>query len=255
VTKAKKAEAHENHERWLVSYADFITLLFAFFVVMFASSQVNKKKVASIAASFESYIKNGKVRQTANAAVSGGAVGTGSGEPSAEGVSRPELAAVKASLEKELSVEIGQRKIVLSLQPRGLVLSLRESALFSPGSDVIDGEAASTLNKIAAALRKLSGQPVRLEGHTDNVPIQTQKFPSNWELSTARATAVLQLLTGRFQIAPERLAVAGYADFHPVASNDTGEGRAHNRRVDIVVLSRSAVEMEPRRQSEALQTN
>jgi chemotaxis protein MotB len=109
-------------------------------------------------------------------------------------------------------------------------------------------EAVPLLSKVAEALRKLPDQPVRLEGHTDNVPIETERFPSNWELSAARANAVLELLCGRLELDPRRFAVAGYADYHPVADNSTSEGRGHNRRVDIVVLSRSAAEMEPRQQ-------
>ena len=101
------------------------------------------------------------------------------------------------------------------------------------------------LAKIAKALLKLPGQPIRLEGHTDNIPIETAQFPSNWELSAGRANEVLALLSGKFQIEPDRMAVAGYAEFHPVANNGTPEGRSHNRRVDVVVLSRSAAEMEP----------
>ncbi|HYM09672.1 MAG TPA: flagellar motor protein MotB [Bryobacterales bacterium] len=246
--KAPKEHDHENHERWLVSYADFITLMFAFFVVMFASSQVDKKKVAGISVAFESYIKDGKVHnqdfQMDPSKAAAAAAATP--EQGLEGVSRRELAPVKAELEQELAGEIGDGKIALSLQPRGLVLSLRESALFPAGSDALSPTAIPILAKVAAALRKLATHPVRLEGHTDDTPIQTAQFPSNWELSAARATAVLELLAGKFQVAPGRLAVAGYADYHPVANNQTSEGRAHNRRVDIVILSRSAAEMEPR---------
>lgn len=257
--KKKHAEEHENHERWLVSYADFITLLFAFFVVMFASSQVNKKKVASIAVAFESYIKDGKAPQKGTQ-VDEGRTGSMEGpnpnsSSTLEEISRRELAPVKAVLEQELVGEIEQGKISLALEPRGLVVSLRESAAFPSGRDTFNREALPVLEKIAQALRKLAGHPVRLEGHTDNMPIQTAQFPSNWELSAARATAVLTLLERNFEIKPERLAAAGYSDFHPIASNDTLEGRAHNRRVDIVVLSRSAARMEPRQQQEAKQSN
>ncbi len=238
-------EAHENHERWLVSYADFITLLFAFFVVMFASSQVDKKKVRGIAAAFSSYIKNGE-------AVERGVEldeGRKAVAEKSEALSQQDLGVVKARLERELSKEIVQSKLVVSLEPRGLVLSLRESALFPPGRDSFSPEGLPMLTKVGAAIQKLPGQPVRLEGHTDNVPIETAQFPSNWELSAARGTAILELLAGKFQIEPERLAVAGYAEFHPVADNRTVEGRAHNRRVDLVILSRSAAEMEPRQEA------
>ena len=244
--RRKKAPAHANHERWLVSYADFITLMFAFFVVMFASSQVDKKKVGQISAYFDAYIKDGNAKESKVAKDSPGATPKEpSSKAAAELATMGELAPVKQQLDQELAKEIAEGKVALSVQPRGLVLSLRESALFPPGQDTINPEALPILDKVAEALRKLPGNPVRLEGHTDNVPIETERFPSNWELSAARANAVLELLCQRFQLEPRRFAVAGYADFHPLANNDTADGRARNRRVDIVVLSRSAAEMEP----------
>lgn len=247
--KRKPHPSGHNHERWLVSYADFITLMFAFFVVLFASSQVNKKKVGYIAAYFEAYIKDGNAKAPEPAKVDpGGDPPEPLPNPSAELATMGELAPVKDQLDAELAKEIADGKVELTLQPRGLVLSLRESALFPPGQDTFNPEAVPILRKVAEALQKLPAQPVRLEGHTDNVPIDTERFPSNWELSAARANAVLELLCHRLQLNPARFAVAGYADFHPVANNATPEGRAHNRRVDIVVLSRSAAEMEPQRQ-------
>ena len=246
--KRRKPPSPENHERWLISYADFITLMFAFFVVMFASSQVNKKKVGSISVYFEAYMKDGNAKAAQPVREHPG----GEEAPpksSAELATMGELAPVQKQLDEDLAKEIQEGKIALSLQPRGLILSLRESALFPPGQDTFNPEAVPMLGKVAEALRRLPGQPVRLEGHTDNVPIQTAQFPSNWELSAARANAVLELLSGRLGIEPERFAVAGYADYHPVSTNETLEGRGHNRRVDIVVLSRSAAEMEPRQRA------
>jgi len=243
------SEDHASHERWLVSYADFITLLFAFFVVMFASSQVNKKKVAHIAAAFESYIKDGRVRQEGVQAAAGtrdGLAKDGAAALSPEEISRLELEPVKSTLEQQLQTEIGEGKLSVSLEPRGLVLSLRESALFPPGSDQFSADAVPILAKIAKSLQTLPSRPIRLEGHTDNLPIHTSQFRSNWELSAARATAVLELLTHKFEIRPDHLAVAGYADYHPLAGNETAKGRARNRRVDIVILSYSAARMEPR---------
>jgi len=255
IRKPKRRLERTNHERWLVSYADFITLLFAFFVVMFASSQVDKKKVARIAASFSAYVRDGRAAQKgvdSGAGPRDGASPANDRKPAPQevstldAVSRQELSPVLASLEKDLADEIGAGNVAIALQARGLVLSLRESLLFPPGHDTLNPEAVPILEKVALALLKLPGQPVRLEGHTDNTPIETPQFPSNWELAVARSNAVLQLLSGRFHIEPERLALAGYADYHPVATNDTREGRAHNRRVDLVILSRSAAAMEPR---------
>ena len=247
-SKRKKEPEHQSHERWLVSYADFITLLFAFFVVMFATSQVNKKKVTWIAAYFAAYIKGGN----AGAAEVLRDLPANFDEvlppkPSAEDAAMAQLAPVHQQLSQELTQEIGEGKVALSMQPRGLVLSLREAALFPPGQDTFNPEALPILSKVAAALSKLPRQPVRLEGHSDNIPIETGRFPSNWELSAARANVVLELFCGRFELQAERFAVAGYADYRPVSANDTSEGRASNRRVDIVILSGSAAEMEPHR--------
>ena len=259
MVRRKQTHAHANHERWLVSYADFITLLFAFFVVMFASSQVNKKKVARIAAYFEAYVEGrahqqdferpgeGAIDEEA-AAQLGEQVGNMDQVQKAalKALSMGELAPVKGQLEQELVEEIADGQISLSLQARGLVLSLRESALFPSGRDTFTPQAVPILGKIGRALRNLPAQPVRLEGHTDNVPIETPQFPSNWELSAARAMAVLGFLAEKFEIQPHRLALAGYADYHPVADNETTDGRGQNRRVDIVVLSQSAAAMEPK---------
>jgi len=252
VKRKSAAHEHASHERWLVSYADFITLMFAFFVVLFASSQVDKKKVARVAASFQSYISHGAVRQ--EGVVNQGPRATDTPDASSQALkalSMAELAPVKDSLEKELTAEIAEGKISVSLEPRGLVLSLREAALFPAGRDSFTPEARPILGKLARSLANLPNQPVRLEGHTDNVPIQTSQFPSNWELSAARAMAVLDHLMREHQITPQRMAVAGYADFHPVASNASQEGRAQNRRVDIVVLSNTAAALEPRQKPDS----
>ena len=188
-----------------MSYADFITLLFAFFVVMFASSQVNKKKVGSIAAYFEAYIRDGKVYDAGITREKDGEEISLPADASLAALTMRELAPVKAKLDQDLASEIREGKIELSIQPRGLVLSLRESALFPPGRDTFNPEALPMLAKIAKALLKLPGQPIRLEGHTDNIPIETAQFPSNWELSAGRANEVLALLSGKFQIEPDRM--------------------------------------------------
>jgi chemotaxis protein MotB len=126
----------------------------------------------------------------------------------------------------------------MRLEARGLIISLREAAFFGSGDDAINAGSLTSIGKMAAVLQTLPN-PVRLEGHTDSVPIHNSRFRSNWELSAARSIAMLEVLSTRFQIPAGRFAVAGYADTVPVASNDTDEGRAHNRRVDIVILNRT----------------
>ena len=259
MARKKKQGGHENLERWLISYADFITLMFAFFVVMFASSQTDKGKAQQVSESIRKALQEGSLPATI-ASILGGTVGdTGPGNALRKGPggTKPEaeypeprqdiLAELLPSLEhlnKELKEEIAGGKLQIKLQGRGLVVSLLEAAFFPSGEDTIDPRTYPTIEKIATAIHRLPNS-VRLEGHTDSVPIHTARFPSNWELSAARAVAMLHLLDQRFQIPLERMAVAGYADTVPAESNATPEGRARNRRVDLVILNRAGMEVEP----------
>ncbi|HEY7335467.1 MAG TPA: flagellar motor protein MotB [Bryobacteraceae bacterium] len=253
----KRHKAHENHERWLVSYADFITLLFAFFVVMFAASQADKGKAQQVSDSVKKALEGEKMSAML-AAILGGTVGdTGKGNAMLRGPGgaqkAPEekkaqpLAELVPSLKvlsEELKKEIESGQIKLNMQPRGLVVSFNQAALFPSGEDVISPDAYNGLEKVAAAINKIPN-PVRLEGHTDSVPIRTARFHSNWELSAARSIALLELLSTRFGVSRQRMSIAGYADSAPVASNETEEGRAHNRRADIVILNEQGVIGEP----------
>jgi len=129
------------------------------------------------------------------------------------------------------------------MQSRGLVISLREAAFFAFADDAILPTADSSLAKIAATIEKLPNA-VRLEGHTDSVPIHNSRFQSNWQLSAARGIAMLELFTTHYKISSQRLCIAGYADTVPVEANDSAEGRAHNRRVDIVILNPEGLSIE-----------
>ena len=139
-------------------------------------------------------------------------------------------------MNKELEAEIHDGKIEMHLEPRGLVVSLRQATFFPSGEDAIDPKTYPIVEKIAQTIRELPNS-VRLEGHTDSIPIHTARFHSNWELSAARSIAMMELLSDHFGVPPQRMAIAGYADTAPLDSNDTPEGRAHNRRVDIVILN------------------
>ncbi len=226
-----------SHDRWLVSYADFITLLFAFFVVMFATSETNKQKARKLSESVEKAF--------------GHKVPTAS---RTQPVKTPPAAAVDSQfadltpslrlLEKQLASELNAGTMHLSLQPRGLVITLGEAAFFAPGEDRVQPSAFESLAKVANALGKLPN-PVRLEGHSDSTPIHSARFSSNWELSSARAVQVLKTLEERYGTDRFRLSAAGYADTVPVEPNDTEAGRMRNRRVDLVVLSRTGSTNEP----------
>ncbi|MEI9976893.1 MAG: flagellar motor protein MotB [Ignavibacteriota bacterium] len=250
MVRRKKVVPHANHERWLVSYADFITLLFAFFVVMFASSQTDKAKVRAISYSVSQALDRGGVQAMVHE-VLGGTVddkGQGNAQMKGPGGSEPRNALAPMQLRDQelipklqyltdaLQTEIKSGKLEIRHEERGLVVSMKEAAFFPSGDDTIKPEAYSAIEKIANILRN-SANPIRLEGHTDSRPIHTDRFRSNWELSSARGIAMLELLSTRFGIPHERLAVIGYADTVPIASNETEEGRAKNRRVDLVILN------------------
>jgi chemotaxis protein MotB len=146
---------------------------------------------------------------------------------------------LKLELEKSLQLQIARREVALRQVPDGLVISLREIGFFDSGSATIQARSLPAFERIAQLLLQRPYR-IRIEGHTDNVPIHNAQFGSNWELSTARSTELIRLLITKYGFSPERLAAAGYAQYHPVASNATAEGRAQNRRVDIVVLGRWA---------------
>ena len=148
-------------------------------------------------------------------------------------------------LTQALEQEIKDGKIEVRLEPRGLVVSLRQATFFPSGGDALDPATFDSIEKIATTIRDLPNS-VRLEGHTDSVPIHTARFRSNWELSAARSIAMLEVLSTRYDIPRERMAIAGYADTAPVDSNETEEGRAHNRRVDVVILNQPVLMTQPR---------
>jgi chemotaxis protein MotB len=154
------------------------------------------------------------------------------------------LEQLKRDVEALLDADILKGLVRTHVDPRGLIISLGEGGVFDSGSDEIKPEGRKLLDTIAVSLVSV-GNHIRVEGHTDNVPISNSRFPSNWELSTARATGVLSYLIDKFGFRPELLSAAGYAEYRPVASNDTMEGRACNRRVDIVILNPAAAQIEP----------
>jgi chemotaxis protein MotB len=204
----------QSHERWFVSYADFVTLLFAFFVVLFAWAQTDKMKILS--RSLQATLDRPLPRPIPKT---------------------PELQLAMDFLSRQLRTEIEAGQMRVRLEQRGLVVSLSQAAFFPSGGDQLEPRLYPSIRKVADAVRDLPN-PIRLEGHTDSQPIHDKRFRDNWELSAARALAMLQLLNGSERIARERLAIAGYADTAPITTNETEEGRSRNRRVDIVILSK-----------------
>jgi chemotaxis protein MotB len=256
VARKKRQPEHENHERWMVSYADFITLMFAFFVVMFATSQTDKAKAQQVSDSVKQALDKGGVAAAVHEILGGTVDEKGKGNAQMKGPGGSEKAAATQQtvlaellpsmkfLNKELEAEIHDGKIEMHLEPRGLVLSLRQATFFPSGEDAIDPKTYPIVEKIAQTIRELPNS-VRLEGHTDSIPIHTVRFHSNWELSAARSIGMMELLSDHFEVPRQRMAIAGYADTAPLDSNDTPEGRAHNRRVDVVILNQQVKSIEP----------
>ena len=261
----KKHESHANHERWLVSYADFITLLFAFFVVMFATSQTDKAKAQAVQDSVKKALEGESFSQVVSVILGGAIDNKGQGNAEMHGPggaqrvpkpadekSQPAIVELLPSLDvlsKELDQEIKAGKLQMSMTPRGLVISFAQAALFPSGEDVIATDTYPSIQKIANAMKQIPN-PIRMEGHTDAVPIHNSRFRSNWELSAARSIALLELFT-KLDVSRERLSIAGYADTAPVEDNQTEAGRAKNRRVDIIILNKTGVKGEPERKPES----
>jgi chemotaxis protein MotB len=252
--RRKKHEDHEEHpdERWLVTYADMITLLMVLFIVLYAISQVDLAK-------FEKF-KAGVAKDSKGIDSKAGVLDGGEGLLDDNGNPKPEVVkqaiadinaragqaqavaaekaafqAVSDDLNAKLSAAGLDATIGTRIESRGLVITiLTDQVLFTPGSDQLTPEGAAIVDKLAGVLGQMDNA-VSIEGHTDDQPIATARFQSNWELSTARATTVLRSLVDPHGIDPHRLSAAGYADTRPVASNATPEGRAANRRVEIVI--------------------
>jgi chemotaxis protein MotB len=258
--RRKRGPARANHERWLVSYADFITLLFAFFVVLYASSQVDKRKVGRLALAIQVAFQEMGVFEASTTQVPVDAaepmpfstvqaienkeriasLGRIASRPegslgSSTGAENGDLAELETELATALATEINRREIALRREPDGLVISLHEVGFFEIGSAQMKSASLGAFDRIANLLRQREYR-LRIEGHTDNSPIHTAQFPSNWELSTSRATEIVRLLIVRDGFAPTRLSAGGFAEYRPIASNRTAEGRASNRRVDIIIL-------------------
>jgi chemotaxis protein MotB len=229
----KPRKQHGNQERWMVSYADFMTLLFAFFVVLYSSSEVDKAKMAKLSSAITAGFQDLGVGSGPGAAA---IVIPGTKPPEPQHPSQETAEAIRRKLELGLSEELKRRTVSLRSTPEGLVLSLREVGFFESGSATLRANSMDTFDRISSVLASVSSN-IRIEGHTDNIPIHTPRFQSNWELSSARATEIIRLFLTREAIAPGRLSAAGYAEFHPIADNSTDDGRRLNRRVDIVIIA------------------
>lgn len=223
-------DEHENHDRWLVSYADFITLLFAFFVVMYAISQVNEGKYRVLSDALTEAFKP---------------------EPRGDGAQRPpeaqppvpppergaadqRMRTIASELLQALEPLVKDGQVRVNESALGISVEISASILFQVAEAQLETESARALTAVARVLAGVPNQ-VQVQGHTDTAPIATPQFPSNWELSGARASSVVRLFIDN-GVAPQRLVAVGYADTRPVESNDSLAGRARNRRVTVMIL-------------------
>jgi chemotaxis protein MotB len=244
VRRHKRIE-HDNHERWMISYADFMTLLFAFFVVMYGISSVNegKYKVFSIAVNDAFGTKStgqqegdGAIHLTEQEIYFKSLVDRRNARLAEQQRKLSErMQSLMKTLNTSMEVFVKQGQMRLSQTNRGVTLDINASTLFNPAEAVLHPEAMKYLSDIARILAD-GDQAIEVEGYTDNLPIKTPQFPSNWELSSARASSVVRLFIEQ-GVAPKRLTAVGSADNLPIESNDTPEGRMRNRRVTVTVLT------------------
>lgn len=244
MARKKIEEEHENHERWLVSYADFITLLFAFFVVMYAISSLNEGKYRVLSNALGSAF--GKTQVVAIPLIEKKVVPvpaiivkqSAQQRQNLEILSRERdtLTNVARDILKALAPLVKQGKVRVTQSSRGISVEINASVLFAPGDAKLTPESGEALNAVAQILKN-DPHAIQVEGHTDSIPISTTAYPSNWELSSARASSVVRLFVAD-GIAESRLTAIGHGANFPVASNDTPEGRQRNRRVEVLILAR-----------------
>lgn len=243
--KKKHEEGHENQERWLLTYADLITLLCAFFVILFAMASVDASKFKVLAQSMSMAFGSAK---GGGENIITNFQGAGVSPVSAN----PDLVRLRENKEFEKIVKLIKnyadqnnltKSVKTSITERGLVINLSDNVLFESGRAELSPRAMEVLDRLAEMFFK-AGRYIRVEGHTDDVPIRTYKYESNWQLSTDRATNVIMYWLSKHPEMAPRFSAAGYGEHHPRATNATPEGRALNRRVEIVLLRESVAKRE-----------
>jgi len=237
--KKKQAAEHDNADRWLLTYADLITLLLGLFVILYAVSSLNASKYNEITTAFKKIFGVGKAQNQ-------GGILPHLPIPSESGSEDKSLFALMDRISSSLK-EYGEgshASVQMEVTERGLVIHLSEQLFFDSGQADIKLDAKRSLDQVAHSLLEIPND-IRIEGHTDNVPIHTFEFPSNWHLSTERAVNTAMYLIDRHGFPTKRLSVAGYSEYRPLVANDTAVHRARNRRVDIVVLRSKESKKEP----------
>ncbi|WP_420477231.1 flagellar motor protein MotD [Noviherbaspirillum sp. ST9] len=238
MARKKYDDDSDNHDRWMVSYADFITLLFAFFVVMYALSSINEGKYRVLSNSLvNAFGRVPTAKVPSEAAPSGLPLALPPRQRNNEALRREkeQLTTVARNLQDVMAPLVQQGKVRVTQSARGVNVEINASVLFAPGDARLSGESSEALRAVADVLRN-DDHAIQVEGHTDSVPIKNAQFPSNWELSSVRASSVVRLFIDS-GIAEKRLTAVGHGPTQPVGPNDTAEGRMRNRRVSVMILS------------------
>lgn len=235
--KKKHHEEEGNNERWLITYSDLITLLLVFFIILYAFSKIDNEKYKNLATGFNTVFGSGTGVLVGDG--TGEMVGDGTGGSGSVGGTQTEeskLSDLKGEVDNYLTSNGLDESVSTDIDDRGLIIRMSNSILFDSGTANIKSDNSSSLSTIGTLLNSMPNY-IRIEGHTDNLPISNTKFKSNWELSVLRATNMAEILINDAGIKPERISVLGYGEFRPIADNSTAEGRAKNRRVDIVIMN------------------
>jgi chemotaxis protein MotB len=259
--RAEKEEKAEGMERWLLSYADFITLLMVFFILMYSLSKVDLEKYNAIANSLSVVLTGSSIspEDTKSSSITQGESAQNLSEKmNDELINQEQLEAVKKQIQDfidsdelnnisqtagDTSNKLGDNIEVIE-QERGLVISIKDTLLFPSGSDELNPQARIIMKQLGSALTNIPNY-IRVEGHTDNLQINTGKFPSNWELSVLRASTVVHVLQDEAGISPERLSITGYGEYRPKVPNINAANQSKNRRVDVVILKKKYDDFEP----------
>jgi chemotaxis protein MotB len=230
--RKKSVEDKENLERWLLTYADLITLLLAFFIILYVFSKQDSKKYDAMTMQLKAIFSGGT-----GVVDKGGRTGAQVVEGNIEGPSNVEI---RRQLEEQITgvsqAEGQDHNISVITDERGIVIRIMDKAFYDTGKADLKDKARLTLDRIAPVIKSLPNE-IRIEGHTDDVPINTAEFKSNWELSVRRATEVVGYLIEKGGLTPKRISAAGYSEYRPVAANDTDANRAMNRRIEIIIVN------------------
>ncbi len=247
----KCPECEAGAPAWMTTYGDMVTLLMAFFVMLFAFSNIDAQKFEQVMQSFQGSagVLSGGKSIDDNDLIFRALPENSETTIDDRSIQKIEesLKNLKAKIEEYIAEHELDTEVSIEFDARGLVIRFKDNALFDSGQAKLKKSSEEVLYFLGDLLKseEFINRAIRVEGHTDNVPIQTSKYPSNWELSTARATNVVKFFISNMQINPIRLSASGYSEYYPIADNGTLEGRAKNRRVDIVVLSRFFENAEP----------